>query len=235
MEVKVDIEILERQFSDFLQLIESQDKKPFERFKGSQFIENEENYKYSVHKEAKKKLGQKRWKKEDIGTGKIREAVESAIELKVYHNGKIVDNNLVYWRQKGNFSKKTESKTREIENTLFHFYKNKIKDSQAFQSLLDKGLPYQLIAYLFFIKDREKFMPISQERFDDIFELIGIPEFKTSRNASWENYSTFNDIIKQVHQFLLTKNKEATLLDAHSFLWTLGRIDKGHFTSSTSQ
>ena len=50
-------------------------------------------------------------------------------------------------------------------------------------------------------------MPISQENFDEIFQLIGITDFKTSGNASWENYSIFNDIIKQVRNFLQTKDK----------------------------
>jgi predicted HNH restriction endonuclease len=83
-------------------------------------------------------------------------------------------------------------------------------------------LSYQLIAYLYFIKDRNRYLPITQERFDGIFELIGIPEFKTSGNASWDNYKEFVDIIKQVRDFLKTKDPNTTLLDAHSFLYILG-------------
>ncbi|MCR6641705.1 MAG: HNH endonuclease [Sporocytophaga sp.] len=122
--------------------------------------------------------------------------------------------------KKDDFSKRQKSKS--LENTLFSFYKSKIKDGDAFQLLLEEGLSYQFIAYLFFIKDSRRFMPISQERFDQIFELIGVPDFRTSGNASWDNYSTFNDIIKQVRNFLRIKDDNATLLDAHSFLWIIG-------------
>lgn len=213
-------EILETLFTDFSQFIATKDKQPFRTFKSSRFVDSTENYKYSVYDEAREKLGQKWWKPEDIGTGKIQQAVSSAIQTRVAHNFQMVDNNLVDWRKKDDFSKKQKSKP--LENALFSFYKSKIKDSDAFQLLLDEGLSYQFIAYLFFIKDSQRFMPISQERFDHIFELIGVADFKTSGNASWDNYSTFNDIIKQVRNFLRTKDSNTTLLDAHSFLWIIG-------------
>jgi predicted HNH restriction endonuclease len=78
-------------------------------------------------------------------------------------------------------------------------------------------------------------LPITQERFDEIFELIGIPEFKTSYNASWDNYTQFINIIKQVRDFLKTKDQNTTLLDAHSFLYILGsqmKEEKFQFTST---
>ncbi|TDD96213.1 hypothetical protein [Flavobacterium cellulosilyticum] len=68
-------------------------------------------------------------------------------------------------------------------------------------------------------------MPISQTKFDEIFEIIGIfgiADFKTSHNLSWENYSTYINIIKQTREFLKTKDNNTTLLDAHSFLWIIG-------------
>jgi len=129
-------------------------------------------------------------------------------------------NNLINWRKVDDFSKKT--KNEKLETTLFNFYKSKIKDSEAFEQFRSENLSYQFIAYLFFIKDNQKFLPISQERFDKIFKQIGLSEFKTSGNASWENYSEFCSIIKQVQKFLKIKDKNATLLDAHSFLWILG-------------
>lgn len=75
---------------------------------------------------------------------------------------------------------------------------------------------------MFFIKDSQRYLPITQERFDEIFVLIGLPEFKTSGQASWENYLEFININKQVRDFLKTKDPNATLLDAHSFLYILG-------------
>jgi 5-methylcytosine-specific restriction protein A len=216
----VTTEILDRLFNDFANFVSTADNKPFTDFKTSGFIDKAENYKYSVYDEARENLGQKWWKPEDIGTGKIQQAVSSAIKTRVNHSFQMVDNNLVDWRKKDDFAK--TSKNKNLETTLFNFYKSKISDQQAFETFIDEKLSYQFIAYLFFIKDRNRFMPISQSKFDEIFELIGLPSFKTSHNLSWDNYSTYLDIIKQVRDFLKTKDKNVTLLDAHSFLWILG-------------
>ncbi len=218
MTIKTDI--LERNFSAFSDFVKSQDGKPFITFAESKYIDDRENYKYNVYKEARENLGNKWWKPEDIGTGKIQKAVSSAIQTKVNHNYQNIDNNLVDWRKKDDFVKTVKNKN--LETTLFNFYKSKISDQQAFETFIDEKLSYQFIAYLFFIKDRNRFMPISQAKFDETFELIGIQNFKTSHNLSWDNYLTYLDIIKQVRDFLKTKDDNATLLDAHSFLWILG-------------
>ncbi len=230
----ITTETLERLFADFSEFVATTDKQPFTIFKASRLVDRTENYKYSVYDEARENLGNKWWKPEDIGTGKIQQAVNSAIKTRVNHGDQMVDNNLVDWRKKDDFSKRPKNKS--LETILFNFYKSKIKDSEGFDQFIDEGLSYQFIAYLFFIKDSQRFMPISQERFDKIFEEIGLADFKTSGNASWDNYSTFNDIIKQVRNFLRTKDSNATLLDAHSFLWILGNQMKqaGFISSKTS-
>jgi 5-methylcytosine-specific restriction enzyme A len=211
---------LEKLFNEFIKFIKSTSGEDFESFHTSKFLVKNENYKYKVYEEARESLGNKFWRPEDIGTGKIQLNVISAIKTKVYHNFQMVDNNLVDWRKKDDFSKLP--KNRFLEDTFFNFYKSKIKDEVAFDNLLKQGLSYQFIAYLFFIKDRQRFMPISQERFDDIFELLGLNDFKTVGNASWDNYIEYCNIIKQVQTFLKTKDKNTTLLDAHSFLWIVG-------------
>ena len=218
--MEINKEILEKRFEEFSEFISKKDGKPFVSFNSSTFIDESENYKYSVYNEARENLGNKFWKPEDIGTGKIKKSVDSAIKTRVIHNYRMTDNNLVDWRKKDNFSKRTNS--RSIEQLFFDMYKSKVKDQIAFQSLIKEGLSYQFIAYLFFIKDSNRFLPISQEQFDKIFEYFDIKDFKTSNNVSWENYIEFCGIIKNVRDFLKTKDKNATLLDAHSFLWIFG-------------
>ena len=64
-------------------------------------------------------------------------------------------------------------------------------------------------------------MPISQEKFDEIFNSINI-NFKSSHNCSWQNYLEYNEIIKLFKKQLSQKYQTVTLLDAHSFLWIYG-------------
>lgn len=226
-------EILERLFDNFTDFVSTKDGKPFTDFKSSKYIDTAENYKYSVYEEARENLGQKWWKPEDIGSGKIQNAVSSAIKTRVTHDFQTVDNNLVDWRKKDAFAK--TAKNKNLEATLFNFYKSKISNQSAFEAFIEEKLSYQFIAYLFFIKDRNQFMPISQTKFDEIFELIGIVDFKTSHNLSWENYTTYIEIIKQTRDFLKTKDSNTTLLDAHSFLWIIGNQMKNVVGVTTSK
>lgn len=230
----VQTDILERLYQDFVRFLATKGE-TFKAFKSSAFVDKDENYKYAVYDQAKESLEQQWWKQSDIGTGKIQAKVKDAIKTKLVYQYQWHNNNLVDWRKRDDFAKLPASKS--LETTLFNFYKNKTKDSEVFEEFLSLKLSYQIIAYLFFIKDRNRYLPITQERFDEIFELIGIAEFKTSYNASWDNYTQFIDIIKQVRDFLKTKDQDTTLLDAHSFLYILGsqmKEEKFQFTSAAS-
>lgn len=220
-EIHPSQQLLSDFIADFSEFIEFKDNKPLSGFKSSSYIETQENYKYSVYEQTRDSLKNKSWQKEDIGTGKIQRCVADAIRRKIYHDGISVNNNLIDWRKQDDFSR--QRKGSSLEEVLFRFYKsNDIKPKNAFEAFEREGLPYQVIAYLFFIKDIEKFMPISQQRFDGIFDELGIPDFITSRNCSWDNYVTFNGIIKEVRATLLPIFPDTTLLDAHSFLWIIG-------------
>lgn len=230
--IKVSLENLEILFADFVDFIKKEQKGvAFVSFQSSPYLEKNENYKNQVFEEAKIKRDQGNWKETDIGTGIIQQKVNSAIQTRLHYKYQWHDNNLIDWRKKDDFAKRTTSK--DLEQTLFEFYKNKIKDEEAFISFLNLKISYQFIAYLFFIKDSQRYLPITQERFDQIFELIGLANFKTSGQASWDNYTNFISIIKQVRDFLKTKDPKTSLLDAHSFLYILGsQMKKANFKFS---
>lgn len=179
--------------------------------KSHPLIEKHENYKYEIIEDAKNQLLLKTWKESEIGSGTILKNVKNAINVK--------SNNLIDWRKKDDFKKLKAN--RENEKFLYDFFKSKIKDESAFDNFVEIGFSYQLIAYLFFIKNHQKFMPISQEKFDEIFSSINI-DFKTSHNCSWENYLQYNEIIKLFRKLLSQRYKTASILDAHSFLWIYG-------------
>jgi predicted HNH restriction endonuclease len=220
--MKVNAKLLEQRFDDFVIFIRSKGEE-FDTFRSCQYFQKEEGYKEVIFKDARETITEAKWKQEDVGTGRIHKTLQVSIKEKVIDNYVEVDNNLVNnWRIKDNFSK--FKSTRAFEQLLFDFYKDKgVKKERVFEELKNYGHPYNLIAYLFFIKDKNAFLPISQEKFDKIFaEDLGITDFRTNSNASWDNYATFIDIIKEVKDFLRNKDRSTTLLDAHSFLWILG-------------
>lgn len=217
------IEINEKTFeyalSEFKNIVEKDTNENLVEFKTNRFIDEHENYKYAVLEQAKNSLLTKTWKEDEIGNGRILKAVKDSIQTNVIYNFETHQNNLIDWRKKDNFSKlKANQKN---EKLLFEFFKSKIKDEKAFDQFSELGFSYQLIAYLFFIKNSQKYLPISQTRFDLIFSSLSI-DLKTSHNSSWENYQEFVGIIKQFQNYLKTKFSGIELLDAHSFLWIYG-------------
>ncbi|MFD2543735.1 DUF3883 domain-containing protein [Lacinutrix gracilariae] len=217
------IEINEKTFeyalTEFKNIVEKDTNEELVEFRKNSFINEHENYKYKVLEEAKNSLLTKTWKENEIGNGRILKAVKDSIQTNVIYNFETHQNNLIDWRKKDNFSKlKANPKN---EKLLFEFFKSKIKDEKAFDQFSELGFSYQLIAYLFFIKNSQKYLPISQTRFDLIFSSLNI-DLKTSHNSSWENYQDFVGIIKQFQNYLKTKFNGIELLDAHSFLWIYG-------------
>jgi hypothetical protein len=207
-------QIFNATFEKFVEIVETLSDQPFKKLKTNSYINEQEGYKYIVQREAKSKLLSKTWNKNTFGQGNITTLVNAAIQ-----NKKGIENNLIDWRKKDNFKKIKPSK--ENEELLFNFFKSKIKNEIAFEKLHGLKFSYQFIAYLFFLREPQKFMPISQDRFDKIFNSLGI-DFKTSRNTYWENYQKYNQIIKEYQNHLKIKFKTVSLLDAHSFLWIYG-------------
>jgi hypothetical protein len=220
-----NISILNNYYYHFKNFIKEQNNIIFDSF-SHPYIEEEENYKYNVHYKGRSKLNVLNWNSEDIGTGKIIKNVISAIEIP--NNNLLIHDNRYgksgrYHQSLYEALKERGNKLYKYEEILFNFYKNNINDKTTFNWILDiAGKKYAYLAYLFFLKDKRKYLPIAVDTFDDIFTMLEV-DFKTSRKCSWSNYKKFNDLIMEVRDFLDGKlESEVQLLDAHSFLWIIG-------------
>lgn len=217
--IEISDNLFDKAYQEFKTRLESDSNVELVDFKTHPYIDENENYKFGVLENAKENLLVKTWKVDEIGEGRIIKSVKNSIQPTTIYKYKKLDNNLIDWRKKDDFKKLKP--TFENEKLLFDFYKSKIKDEDAFNRFHDLGFAYQLIAYLFFIKNPQKYMPISQVRFDKIFDFLNL-NFQTSHNISWENYSTFNEILKSFKIHLSRYHENITLLDAHTFLWIYG-------------
>ena len=159
----------------------------------------------------------------EIGTGKIIRTTIEAIE--------IPDNNLLLWQSRygdearshrllyGALSDRTGRQ--QLDSCLFGLYRES-HDAESFSELVSiLGKKYSFIAYLFFLKDWSKYVPIAPTYFDRAFGHLGV-EFRTSHCCSWENYSDYVGLLGEL-KFMLGEAlaEEVTLLDAHSFGWIL--------------
>lgn len=180
----------------------------------------EEDFKSARAEEARKALDYEKWDESWIGTGKIAECANEAIKKA---------GELVFLNQQFDFQNRLNpehSKYQEdAERVLFNIYANSDYDeSEAFADAIKTfGGSYDTIAFLFFIKDDTRFLPISSGHFDRAFKILGI-DYTTAYHCSWENYQGFTSIINEIRdvmEVVLPMQGIPRLVDAHSFVWII--------------
>lgn len=212
----------------FQQLIAANDKgHPFTNFEEG-IAAVMEGYKPRLRARALTLLDASAWTKSSVGTGEILQNVVRAIEIQ---EGPNMTNNLVFWQNRfGHASREhralldaiTNPKLRrDLESSLYGLYRGDADEAEAFDHLsLLVGAKYPLLAYLFFLKDINRFMPIHPTGFDRAFQEMGI-DLVTLRNCSWDNYTSFNGALDNLRPALtrVTGLHNLRLVDAHSFCW----------------
>ena len=115
-----------------------------------------------------------------------------------------------------------------LENLFFKLYRGDGNLGGLFDAIAAQtGYKYPLMAYLFFLKDSQKYMPIQPTGFDRVFAALGI-ELRTLRQCSCENYSAFNSTLQNLRSkiaehFDIT---DVALVDAHSLCWIYSTLLK---------
>lgn len=193
-----------------------------------------EGYKRSLREDAVRTLDAANWRADEIGAGRIIECVVRAIESPRSASGD--KNNLLRWENRYGHANRShrallDSRTdpvqlKRFESCLYDLYHDKRSDAESFRDLLDlAGKRYDLLAYLFFLKDAERFMPIGTTTFDEAFRSLG-SSLVTQQRCSWDNYEQFNLTLAEISEALRTAGgvADADLLDAHSFCWMLVRL-----------
>lgn len=218
---------LEQKFVEFKIFIKQVSGVEFTSF-DNKYIDEQENYKKQIYNKAVDILDITTWQESDIGSGKIIGRVIEAISIK--ENNLLIHDDRRGSKQRQDRSlldaQRDKELLKEYESVLFDFYKDKIPDEESFEKIVEiAGKVYPFLAYLFFIKSNRKYLPVAPETFDEIFLELGL-EFRTSHKCSWENYCEYINILKAVKEFLMSQEEitdEINLLDAHSFLWIIGR------------
>jgi hypothetical protein len=184
----------------------------FSSFEGNDYLCREEEYKINISKTAKQILSNANITQSDIGSGKIQETI-----FKILNSCQ----NLVHYNQIISAKNKINEYPYQAERILYDIYYSN-DEKLAFENAIQFfGAKYDLLAYLFFIKDCSRFLPIRAKEFDKRFELLGV-DFKTSFKCSWGNYARYIGLIQDI-RFLLEKSLgfPVRLIDAHSFVWML--------------
>lgn len=178
-----------------------------------------EDFKPLIAPIAKELLAIEKWNSNDIGSGKILNHIISALRAK---DPSGIENKLVYWMDKDNFESLIEKNNslKTFEQLAYELFNKLTLPEESFEGLTKiLGKKYSIIAYLFFIQDSKRYLPISPNNFDTIFKELGI-NFRTSGQASWENYQDYLSIIEKIQEHLIEMGYPDTrFIDAHSFCW----------------
>ncbi len=192
-----------------------------------------EGYKPRLRTRALEILAPESWTPEMVGTGQILHRAIGAIEIQ--EDRVNLTNNLVFWQNRYGHANREHralleaidrpGPRRDIEKALFGLYRG--GDEGALFSELSEllGPRYPLVAYFYFLKDMDRFMPIQPTGFDQAFRELGI-DLITLRNCSWENYRRFNAAIGEIQENLTSVRgiRGVRLVDAHSFCWLLVKL-----------
>ena len=207
---------LEYYMKRFRSLIEEKTGKKLRSFEENSYFKSQEGYKENIYRREKELRETANWTKADVGTGRIAAHMIRAVQK---------CENLVASHQIVHFQNVVKKKTTEAESVLYNIYCTEDASLSFGDAVRLFGAKYDLISYLFFLKDSTRFLPIRPTFFDKIFSMLGI-DFSTAYKCSWENYLTFTQIVSQVRSFMEEYYAfYVSLLDAHSFLWQLSVID----------
>lgn len=225
----IDPFLFEQHFRAFVAFVEGETGEPLASLQTHPYLDKHENYKKTLHAVERERLGWRDWGEEQVGSGQIVRSVIRAIEIE--HGGARPRHNLMPWEgpwgpesrpHRALHEALDEGDRERVERAFFDLYRSRVDDATSFGRLVDLfGRQYALLAYLFFLKDRTAYVPSSTGAFDAAFERLGVG-VRTAGRASWKNYAEYNRALQDLRHALADRlGAETTLLDAHSFAWTL--------------
>lgn len=116
--------------------------------------------------------------------------------------------------------------TRPFMKALYKLYAT--DDEKGAFADLNKavGGRFAFISYFYFLKDPERYAVMRPIWFKKQLLRLGAPTTCTDR-CSWENYQLYLAILREVREFLSERIDETvTLIDAHSFVFSLYLVDE---------
>ena len=86
----------------------------------------------------------------------------------------------------------------EFESALRDLFEGN-EDSVAFEEIASAvGRNYDVLGFLFFLKNPDQYMPIRSDMFEDRLRLLGV-DAHLSHNCTWESYQQYNGWINEIY------------------------------------
>ena len=174
----------------------------------------DEYYKYEILGNARSLLNLESWDPSMLGQGHIFNCVQAAVNA---------CRNLVDYRNK-DISEAYRIDPARAESILYDLYKTEQDELsfKAFIAFFHSGT--DLVTYLFFLKDPEKYVPFRSWNFEYRLSWIGVAS-DCFDQLTWDAFQEFIAILTIIRKRIEPRFHEpVTLLDAHSFVWMMWKI-----------
>ena len=187
----------------------------------------QEYYKHQLWVDAQAILYQPAWTEADIGTGKLREKVLQCMSLPMENGPK---NNLLDWHTDA-LDEKLARHPVEAEQVFYQIYYGS-NDESAFAKAVEVfGGERPFLSLLFFLKKKTplgeyRYLPLRPQIMQARLEMLGVKTDCLSGRFTWENYQEYIALLRDIQKKLRRQlDAKATLLDAHSFVWSLWALN----------
>ena len=176
----------------------------------------EEKYKHCIWRKAERI-------RSDSGVSSYVDEVIFCINLPM-DNG--CRNNLIDWRDVPKIEQKLKQNRAAAERMLKQIYCGK-NDEEAFQQAIAFfGPRYAWISFLFFLKDKEQYLPVRPVRMKERLAQFGI-QTDSLDVCTWENYQNYCKILQEIRELIAPDFADnVDLLDAHSFVWSVWALEE---------
>jgi len=210
----------------------SEEDAVFKDFSNRYLKENEIQPKLDIFKNARTILELEKWDDFIKTPGKIIEKLKEICDQQVskqlispprFGNEKSQSRNLYLIK---------DQQIVEFEKLIFNLFLKSTtlsKFSDNFDSLIkflkskkELSVNSQFLAYLAFIVDKEKYIPIRMTEFDTVLEYFQMK--KEIKGFSWEKYESYLILIRFLQELLSKKYPTPNTVETHSYLWKISSI-----------
>lgn len=208
----------------FLEFIQKQPEQQGKRVSfTSGYLHANEGYKLAIFVKASDILETKKW-----NGFSADEIIKHAIRAM-----NISENNLVHWQQKTLFADKLKADPESGSGLLYKLFCTD-NDEESLEDLAEFfGRRYDLLAYLFFIKDPDQYYPCRPRAFKSAFESLGI-DTECFNRFDYDHYVRYNDALRELAAVYSAYADHISVIDAHSFAWIIGNYkDVRHYIFET--
>lgn len=163
------------------------------------------------------------------GQEKLKRKTQKGLRQYVLKALKYKHNNLVSWQSKDMVEKKLSDPAADRRglDQLLRPLLSREGDPEA----LWEGLctwfgfaRFDVMAFLFFLRDPERYMPLMSRDMDRGLDRLGMPHDNLQKHVTWARYQHYLEELRKVQDLLNRRYRDIlsqpiTLMDAHSFVW----------------